>query len=281
MDWKRSNPVHPGVAGPLRAMMSEATYVHGTDPGEQQRLARLNALTNPAFIDFLRVPPGARVLEVGSGLGILAARIATSVPGVTVVGVERSTEQLAAAVRVDGLRYVHGDAHRLDVEDAGFDLAYCRYLLEHVADPVRVLAEMRRAVRPGGRVAAQENDISLSRLDPPCPRFESVWSAFARHQQQLGGDPFIGRRLFRIFRSAGFEDVELSVQPDVHWQGSPGFSVWVENLAGNVRSGREGLIAAGLASADEIDAATAELAALLQLPDASAQFVWNRALATR
>jgi SAM-dependent methyltransferase len=261
--------------------MPEVSYVHGTEPSEQARLAALNALTNGAFIDFLRIAPGVRVLEVGSGLGILAARIATSVPGARVVGVERSSEQLAAAVRVEGLAYVQGDAHRLDFEDASFDLAYCRYVLEHVADPVRVLAEMRRVVCPGGRVAAQENDISLSRVDPPCPRFEQVWSAFAQLQQRLGGDPLIGRSLFRIFRAAGFKDIELSVQPDIHWHGSPGFSAWVENLAGNVRSGRDGLIAAGLATAQQVEDALEELAVLAGLEDASAQFVWNRAVAVR
>ena len=261
--------------------MPEVTYVHGTDPSEQARLAALNALTNAAFLDFLRIAPGARVLEVGSGLGILAARIATSVAGARVVGVESSPQQLAAAVCVEGLAYVQGDAHRLDLEDASFDLAYGRYVLEHVADPVRVLAEMRRVVRPGGRVAAQENDISLSRVDPPCPHFEEVWAAFARLQQRLGGDPFIGRCLFRIFRAAGFKEIELSVQPDIHWHGSPGFSAWVENLAGNVRSGRDGLIAAGLAAPQQVEAALEELTVLAGLEDASAQFVWNRAVAVR
>lgn len=261
--------------------MSEVAYVHGTEPSEQARLARLNALTNAAFLAFLDIAPGSRVLEVGSGLGILAASIASSVPGARVVGVEQSRDQLAAAVRVEGLAYVHGDAHRLDFSDASFDVAYCRYVLEHVGDPVTVLAEMRRVVRPGGRIAAQENDISLSRLDPPCPAFEKVWTAFALLQQRLGGDPFIGRRLFRIFRSAGLEDVALSVQPDIHWQGSPGFSAWVENLAGNVRSGRAGLTASGLATPHEIDAALGELSRLVELEDASAQFVWNRAVAIR
>jgi hypothetical protein len=136
-------------------------------------------------------------------------------------------------------------------------------------------------VCPGGRVAAQENDISLSRVDPPCPRFEQVWSAFAQLQQRLGGDPLIGRSLFRIFRAAGFKDIELSVQPDIHWHGSPGFSAWVENLAGNVRSGRDGLIAAGLATAQQVEDALEELAVLAGLEDASAQFVWNRAVAVR
>ena len=261
--------------------MSDAEYVHGTDPGEQARLVLLNDLTNEAFITFLKVAPGTRVLEVGSGLGILAAKVAGSAPGVAVVGLERSAEQLAKAVRVEGLSHVHGDAHQLAFQDGTFDLVYCRYVLEHVADPVRVVSEMRRVARPGGAVAAMENDITLIRFDPPCLRFERVWAAFGRYQEQLRGDPLIGRRLFRLFRSAGFQHVELSVQPEVHWFGSRGFSDWIENLIGNVRSAREGIVSSGLSSPSEVDEAIDELAALTRCHEASAQFVWNRVSAVR
>src|SRR5688572_20691110 len=90
-----------------------ADYIHGTQPREQARLAALNRLTNAAFIEFLQVSPGAGVLEVGSGLGILAAAVARAAPGAGVTGVEISPDQLAAAVRAAGVEYRQGDAHRL------------------------------------------------------------------------------------------------------------------------------------------------------------------------
>jgi SAM-dependent methyltransferase len=222
-----------------------------------------------------------KVIEVGSGLGILAAEVAAAAPDVAVVGVERSAEQLAAATRAPGVRYVRGDAHRLDFADGTFDLAYARYLLEHVADPGRALAEMRRVTRAGGRVAVLENDISLFRIDPPCSAFERVWAAFARYQERLGGDALVGRRLFRLFRGAGFTRIELSLQPETHWSGSPGFEPWVRNLVGNIESGRRGLAAEGFCAGEEIEAAIAELAALSRRDDASATFAWNRAAAVR
>lgn len=257
--------------------MTSHHYIHGTAPREQERLKLLNRLTNGPFVQFLAVRPGMRVLEVGSGLGILAAEVAESAAGVEVAGLERSAEQLAAAIPAPHVRYVQGDALTLPFSDGEFDLVYCRYLLEHVADPARVLAEMRRVARTGGRVAAMENDISLVRLDPPCPAFDAVWSAFADYQRRLGGDGLIGRRLFRLFREAGFMQVELSVQPELHWQGSPGFALWIENLAGNVESGERGLIESGLCSREQIDRAISELSELKSRDDASFTFVWNRA----
>ena len=114
---------------------------------------------------------------------------------------------------------------------------------------------MRRVLRPGGRVAVMENDVTLIRFDPPCPVFESVWTAFADVQEQLGGDALIGRRLYRLLHHAGFRDIELSVQPEVHWQGSPGWIPWVTNIIGNVESARDALLRRGLCTERGIDTA--------------------------
>lgn len=252
-------------------------YIHGTESTEQERLATLNRITNRAFVDFLDVRPGMRVLEVGSGLGILATEVAAAAENVEVVGVERAAAQIAAAAQSSNVRYVHGDAHKLDFPDASFDLVYARYLLEHVADPETVLREMRRVARPGARVAVCENDINLMRIDPPCPTFDVVWTAFAKLQAGLGGDAYIGRRLFRLFRNAGFDDVVLSVQPELHWYGSPRFADWIRNLIGNVDGARQALTEARLCSDAVIDRAIEELIELTARMDASCLFVWNRA----
>jgi len=256
-------------------------YIHGTEPSEQERLAGLNRMTNAAFVEFLRVAPGWRVLEVGSGLGILAAQVAAAATGVDVVGVELSAAQIAAAAPAAGVTFNQGDAHSLDFPDASFDLVYARYLLEHVADPERVLREMRRVTKPGGRVAVCENDVSLLRFDPPCPAFDHAWEVFTRFQAMLGGDGLIGRRLYRLFRAAGFTDVELSVQPEVHWHGSPGFAAWVQNIIGNLESARIGMLGAGLISEGAFMGAVGELEQLKADSGGSGVFVWNRAKAVR
>lgn len=258
-----------------------STYIHGTEPSEQERLAELNRITNAAFVQYLHIVPGLDVLEVGSGLGILAAAVADADEDVHVVALEQSRAQIAAAVSHSRVRHVQGDAHALEFPDATFDVVYARYLLEHVADPERVLREMRRVTKPGGRVAVCENDVSLLRLDPPCPAFDRAWEQFMAHQAQLGGDSRIGHRLFRLFRSAGFSNIELSIQPEVHWHGSPGFVAWMQNLVGNLESARRGLTERGSITDAEFKAALAELEALKRHTDASSVFTWNRATARR
>jgi ubiquinone/menaquinone biosynthesis C-methylase UbiE len=256
-------------------------YIHGTQPSEQDRLAALNRMTNRVFVQFLGISPHSRVLEVGSGLGLLAAEVASAADDVQVWGLERSTEQISAAIKTPLVTYIQGDAHHLDFPDVSFDLVYARYVLEHVSDPQRVLTEMRRVTRPGGRVAACENDVSLLRLDPPCPAFQNVFEMFQRRQALLGGDSLIGRRLYRLFRGAGFSHIELSLQPEVHWHGSPGFSDWMHNAIAIMEGAREGLVSSGLCADAEVTDAVAELAGLSTRDDASSLFVWNRASATR
>jgi SAM-dependent methyltransferase len=257
------------------------SYIHGTEPTEQRRLAQLNRMTNPQFVEFLRVVPDAWVLEIGSGLGILARDVAAAATRVHVVALERSPEQLAAARRVPMVHYLRGDGNHLPIQDQRFDLVYARCVLEHVGAPERVLGEMRRVARIGARVGACENDVTLLRFDPPCPTFEAVWAAFQEYQARLGGDSRIGRRLYRLFRRVGFSSIELSIQPDVHWHGSPGFDWWVQNIIGNVESARHGLVTSGFATAMQIDEAVHELTELAAREDASSVFAWNRAVAVR
>ena len=237
--------------------MAPDTYIHGTEPSEQDRLAALNRMTNAAFVR------------------LLAVEVASAADGVHVVGVEMSSDQISAAATSPRVTYRQGDAHTIDFPDASFDLVYARCLLEHVSKPEVVMSEMRRVVRPSGRVAVCENDISLIRFDPPCPAFDRAWDLFQRYQAALGGDGAIGRRLYRLFRGAGLTHIELSVQPEVHWYGSPGFGAWVRNIIGNLESARRGIEEAPL------NRAVAELTALIEREDASSVFVWNRARGVR
>ncbi len=126
----------------------ELSYIHGTHQTERDRLASLNRLTNRPFIEFLGLQGHERVLEVGSGLGILASEVAQGLPDGSIVGVEYSVEQLEVAhCYFPNLGFVQGDAHYLPFPAETFDVAYCRYVLEYVSDVVSVLREMRRVLR--------------------------------------------------------------------------------------------------------------------------------------
>jgi ubiquinone/menaquinone biosynthesis C-methylase UbiE len=262
--------------------MSDAVYIHGTDPEEQARLAKLGELTNQPFLEFLEFSPTDAILDVGCGLGILTRRLAQLATAGTVWGIERSTDQLGKAVRdLPNLHFLEGDAQALPFDDNSFDMVFCRYLLEHVANPGQVLKEMHRVLKSGGKVFVQENNILINVFDPPCPHFDALWRQFARLQEIHGGDALIGKKLFRLLRMAGFADIRLSIQPEVHCHGMPTFRPWVENLMQNVRPAEGQLIEKGLATAEDIALAKQELADLAANEAGSAYFYWNRARAVK
>ncbi|WP_419993042.1 class I SAM-dependent methyltransferase [Streptomyces boninensis] len=104
-----------------------------------------------------RVLPAApaRVLDVGGGSGVHAEWLAED--GYAVDLVDPVPLHVEQASRLDGVTAWVGDARQLDVADAAYDAVLALGPLYHLparADRVRVLAEARRAVRPGGVVAA-------------------------------------------------------------------------------------------------------------------------------
>jgi ubiquinone/menaquinone biosynthesis C-methylase UbiE len=102
--------------------------------------------------------PGAAALDVGCGTGAVARRLARADRGGRVTGLDRSPAMLAvarAAAAREGVAidWREGAAERLPFADADFDLVTCQFALMFFADRAAALGEMRRVLRPGGRLA--------------------------------------------------------------------------------------------------------------------------------
>jgi SAM-dependent methyltransferase len=109
------------------------------------------------LLDWLRVPPGATWLDVGCGTGALSSQILERERPSAIVGVDPSAEFIAhARSRVGDARvsFQVGDAQALPVESARFDAAAAALVLNFVPRPEAAMAQMVRAVKPGGTVAA-------------------------------------------------------------------------------------------------------------------------------
>ena len=96
-----------------------------------------------------------RVLEVGGGPGELAERVAREL-GADVVMVDIS-ERMVELARARGVDARVGDVQALPFDDAAFDVAVAAWMLFHVPDLDRGLAEIARVLRPGGRLVAVTN----------------------------------------------------------------------------------------------------------------------------
>ncbi|MEM6960323.1 MAG: methyltransferase domain-containing protein [Myxococcota bacterium] len=153
----------------------------------------------------LGLPESGRVLDVGCGPGFVTAGIAAQNPSLSVFGVELDTTALGVAQ--GRVTYVHGSALSLPFRTDSFDFIWARYVLRHIPEVAKVVTEMLRVVRPGGRIAVIDMDDQTLLVDPVPEGFAEVRQA--RHQTYLRrqAHPHIGRMLPRLVREAGGREI--------------------------------------------------------------------------
>jgi ubiquinone/menaquinone biosynthesis C-methylase UbiE len=119
-----------------------------------------------AYLKLIDLPRTAAVLDLGCGTGVVGRAIAARDGfGGTVTGVDQSPALIAAGERLaaddgvgDRVELVVGDAHQLEFPAATFDAAVAHTLFSHVRDPLAVLEEIARVIRPGASVAIFDGD---------------------------------------------------------------------------------------------------------------------------
>lgn len=107
-------------------------------------------------LDEIRDLHPARVLEVGCGTGCFAARLLHALPGVDLVATDQSP-RFVELTSARGVPAQVADIESLPFEDGAFDVVAAMWMLYHVPDLQRGLAEVRRVLRPGGTFVAVTN----------------------------------------------------------------------------------------------------------------------------
>lgn len=166
------------------AKQSRATErAYSTPEIAAQRLATLRALA---------LHSGEHVLDVGVGPGLLALDMAqiTGENG-RVVGIDSADAMVdlacARCAELPQVEIFTGDAQKLEFQDACFDAVVCTQVLLYVPDVIAALAEMRRVLKPGGRVVIIETDwrslVVNSSLPEITERLIQSWDTVAPSPQ--------------------------------------------------------------------------------------------------
>jgi 2-polyprenyl-3-methyl-5-hydroxy-6-metoxy-1,4-benzoquinol methylase len=155
-----------------------------------------------------RIAAGERVLDVGCGEGVFSAELSGA--GAQVVGIdvaERPLRRGRARHPGTDLRLVPADG-RWPLEDAIFDVVWAGEVIEHVADTAGWLSEIRRVLRPGGRLLLSTPDhgpILILRMALWPPAFEAHFDPLADHLRF-----YTRRALRRLLQEFGFDAIEIS-----------------------------------------------------------------------
>jgi SAM-dependent methyltransferase len=229
---------------------------------ERHMVPAIFARWAPDLVEAAGVRPGDRALDVACGTGMVTRLLAERVgPGGTVVGLDINPEMLAVARRAapqPNIEWVEGSAIRMALPDATFDQVLCEQGLQFMPDRPAALAEMRRVLKPGGRLA-----LSCWCAVEYMPGYLALEQALARRigPEQAALPPFSlgdADTLRSLVTRAGFREVRLRLEAKMtRFQSAEHM---VRALAGGATSIRGALAAQGEGVLDtivaEVSAAT-------------------------
>ena len=191
------------------------TYTHGHHESVLRSHTWRTAENSAAYL-LPHLRAGQTLLDVGCGPGTITADLALLVAPGEVVGIDaaadvvaRATEH-AAGLGIPSLRFEVGDLFALGYPDASFDVIHLHQVLQHVADPVAALVELRRVLRPDGVLAARDSDYGAFSWAPGDPLLDRWLELYLAVTTRNGHDARIGPRLLGLAHQAGFGDVTVS-----------------------------------------------------------------------
>jgi ubiquinone/menaquinone biosynthesis C-methylase UbiE len=261
-----------------------ARYVHGYGTREQQRLVEQAEHWRDRLIrDGTALERGARLLEIGCGVGAVLAVLGQGFPDVRLVGVDIEQKQLDFArghlqrAGVDAT-LLKADALALPFEENSFDHVWMMWFLEHIGDPPAALREARRVLVRGGRITAIEVDYSTVNAEPSTPELEALFRAMV-HSMATSGWSDAGTRLPGWLAAAGFREIDEGERR--YWWEGDDLTTQALYAADVIESAFATLAEAPGATEEDLCKGLADLRRLSGLPGAGVGWVVHKSTALR
>lgn len=166
--------------------------------------------------DLLRLSPGARVADVGCGIGTVLAELVER--GLEAVGVDSSEAMVREARRRAPGATIHvADASALPLEDGSLDGYRAERVYQHIGSPEPALAEALRVLAPGGRIVLVDQDWDAFVVDGDD---RELTRAMCRAFTESIPNGWAGRRNRAALVAVGFEEVRVEAETvtDFDWE---------------------------------------------------------------
>ena len=163
----------------------------------------------------LDLKPGEKVFDIGCGVGFLSYDMALLVGNKgEVIGLDKNAEMISGAKKrcknLSQARFYVGDATNLSERNQYFDAVSCTQVLLYVNDVSKVISEIKRILKPGGRVIIVETDwrgVVLNSMDDNLTR--KIFSAW----DSAVPSPNLPSHLGPLLKKNGFSKVEVDAVP--------------------------------------------------------------------
>ena len=191
-----------------------------SDEGRVRKATTTRLILKEAFGDRLA---HVDVLNVGCSTGIIDAELAPYVGSLTGIDIDAGAIRFAQTNHAAAnLAFKIGDAMNIDASDASFDIVLCAQVYEHVPDPVRLMSEIRRVLKPGGACYfAATNRLNPIEQHYKLPLLSIIPISWAHwYLRVMGrGDYYYERhmthgQLRRLVKDFEIEDITLRVLDD-------------------------------------------------------------------
>lgn len=197
----------------------------------------------------IMVRPDLRVLDVGCGTGEISSRLVQEFGLKSVTGIDLAESHITLAQRryadIDGLTFLKGDATALPFGDNMYNVAVCRHMLQAVPDPLAVLREMIRVVKPDGILYVLAEDYGMLFFHPTWFDTDEFFGVYGgKASAKANSDLRQGRKMPAVFASLKCADIradylcidtlrvdrEAFTEILVHWR--DGFEDWISRYSG-------------------------------------------------
>ena len=164
------------------------------------------------------IQDGMSLAEFGSGPGFTSELLLSLIPNGSVTAIELDPIMIKHAkqyqkqqeINEEKLKIINASIMDTGLPDNTFDFAVARAIFIHLDDPVRAAKEICRILKPGGKLVVTEADSEVFLLpDPPMPELKLLMEKLTEVLKTRGGDPQVGRKLMRILKKAGFQNLDL------------------------------------------------------------------------
>lgn len=167
-------------------------------------------------LKWLGLKNGMSILDLGGGPGFYSEKLLESLPDskVTIVDIDErmlkiAENRLSNSKCKNRIFFKRASAYKTGIKDNTYDFVICRFIMQHLDNPMEAVKEIYRILKPGGIVAIIDSDSGLMGMSDPSFLIKSGRGFFQEIEKRARWNREIGRKLVKILKRSGYEDLDF------------------------------------------------------------------------